>query len=544
MYDDMTYSLLVKMVVKEFNLDPNDRLSLSVKLTSLHLDITDDEDVKNFVGCASNSTDDGIPNLYVGQPTRTQPRIIPGPAGILQRAMLRKNADVIEVGHENVMPTQEYVRKISEDVSEDDHFTLGPWVSAIVYLHGEGVIPSGCLGDMKKYCKNRKLELVVGVVMSCTPNSLGDMTVTLKDPTGVMGGTIHYKVFQKDDGYTNSIKVGSVLILRNVSVFTPKPSKHYLNITIRNIVKVGEVVFKDNIVFLNGTAVEMIAVVVAVECVGRFLFQDHDFLRCWEGKIDNTNRFKHNNGVWVDMDPNLDKVRCSWLSCNVDNLTPQHCRYLGRLMPLIREENTIVSGPDLFSQSDYYPKNKAVNEVAHVKPYSAPHEVVEKYQLASFTLEYHRKYRTHSVLKSLTLILGGGDANRGIIDYGIQLCFCFPGLQLSATLVIYHYLNPYIPDVEAIRDQYRAQLNPNEPLDISEERCLDLDQEKNRNRFALATESRRELKKHKNLDIVVNFVGSKADLQEKSGDQFKCPPGQAPYILKWLWQKLTVTAEG
>ncbi|GJT53303.1 oligopeptide transporter [Tanacetum coccineum] len=74
--------------------------------------------------------------------------------------------------------------------------------------------------------------------LSCTPNSLGDMTVTLKDPTGVMGDTIHYKVFQKDDGYTNSIKVGSVLILRNVSVFTPKPSKHYLNITIRNIVKI------------------------------------------------------------------------------------------------------------------------------------------------------------------------------------------------------------------------------------------------------------------------------------------------------------------
>ncbi|GJU87162.1 hypothetical protein Tco_1294708 [Tanacetum coccineum] len=119
-------------------------------LEEAYADITDDEDVKIFVGCASNSTDDGIPNLYVGQPTRTQPRIIPGPAGILQRAMLRKNADVIEVGHENVMPTQEYVRKISENVSEDDHFTLGPWVSAIVYLHGEGVIPSGCLGDMKK----------------------------------------------------------------------------------------------------------------------------------------------------------------------------------------------------------------------------------------------------------------------------------------------------------------------------------------------------------------------------------------------------------
>ncbi|GJQ99732.1 zinc finger, CCHC-type containing protein [Tanacetum coccineum] len=83
-----------------------------------------------------------------------------------------------------------------------------------------------------------------------------------------------------------------------------------------------------------------VSVVAAVECVERYLFQDHDFLRRWEGKIDNTE------------------------SCNVDDLTSQHCRYLARLMPLIREESTIVSGPDLFSQSDYYPENKAVNEGA------------------------------------------------------------------------------------------------------------------------------------------------------------------------------------
>nr|GFA52592.1 hypothetical protein [Tanacetum cinerariifolium] len=31
---------------------------------------------------------------------------------------------------------------------------------------------------------------------------------------------------------------GVVMILANVSVFTPKPSKHYLNITMRNVVKV------------------------------------------------------------------------------------------------------------------------------------------------------------------------------------------------------------------------------------------------------------------------------------------------------------------
>nr|GEX06629.1 hypothetical protein [Tanacetum cinerariifolium] len=117
----------------------------------------------------------------------------------------------MEGGHENVMPTQEYVRKIFEDAFEDDHFTVDPWLSAVVYMHG--------------------------VIMSCTPNALGDLTVTLKDPSGEMGCTIHYRVFEKEDGYAKSINVGYVLILRNVFVFTTKQSNNYLNITIRNIVK-------------------------------------------------------------------------------------------------------------------------------------------------------------------------------------------------------------------------------------------------------------------------------------------------------------------
>nr|GEW23942.1 hypothetical protein [Tanacetum cinerariifolium] len=144
----------------------------------------------------------------------------------------------MEGGHEKVMPTQEYVRKIIHDSSEDDHFTHGPWLSAVVYLHVEGIMASSYLGDMKKYCKNRKLERVVGVIMSCTPNTLGDLIVTLKDPSGIMGGTIHYKVSEKEESYAKSINVGAVLILRNVSVLTLKPSNHYLNITLRNIVKV------------------------------------------------------------------------------------------------------------------------------------------------------------------------------------------------------------------------------------------------------------------------------------------------------------------
>ncbi|GJX60969.1 reverse transcriptase domain-containing protein [Tanacetum coccineum] len=193
MYDDMTYSLLVEMVMKKFNFDPTNKLNLSVNLPSLEsqLDITNDEDVKFFVDCASSSTGEGKPHL-----------------------------------------------KITEDASKDDHFIGGPWLRAVVYLHAEGVMATGCLGDMKKYFKDGKLKTVVGVIMSCTPNALGYLTVTMKDPSGTMGGKIHYKVFEKDEAYAKTINARAVLILRNVSVFSQKPSKHYLNITLRNIVMV------------------------------------------------------------------------------------------------------------------------------------------------------------------------------------------------------------------------------------------------------------------------------------------------------------------
>nr|GEZ23449.1 hypothetical protein [Tanacetum cinerariifolium] len=48
--------------------------------------------------------------------------IIPSHAGIVQTAKLRKLVDTQEGGEESVMSTQEYVRKVIEDVGEDDNF--------------------------------------------------------------------------------------------------------------------------------------------------------------------------------------------------------------------------------------------------------------------------------------------------------------------------------------------------------------------------------------------------------------------------------------
>nr|GFA31477.1 hypothetical protein [Tanacetum cinerariifolium] len=134
-------------------------------------------------------------------------RILPGPAGIVQLAKLRKQSDIHEVRDESVLLTQEYIKKVVEEV------------------------------DIKNFLKNRKLKKVVSIIKSCTLNDFGDLTVTMKDLSGIISSVIHHK-FINEEGFGKDITVGSALILDNVLVFSPKPLMHYLNITIRNMVKV------------------------------------------------------------------------------------------------------------------------------------------------------------------------------------------------------------------------------------------------------------------------------------------------------------------
>ncbi|GJX56972.1 hypothetical protein Tco_0286869 [Tanacetum coccineum] len=86
-------------------------------------------------------------------------RIIPGPAGILQLAQLRKTSEIREGGHNGEMLTQEYVRKITEEASEDDHFTRGPWLSAVQYLAAEGSIATRCFGELETFIKNGNFKV-------------------------------------------------------------------------------------------------------------------------------------------------------------------------------------------------------------------------------------------------------------------------------------------------------------------------------------------------------------------------------------------------
>ncbi|GKB72754.1 transposase, MuDR, MULE transposase domain protein [Tanacetum coccineum] len=165
-------------------------------------------------------------------------RIISGPAGIFQTNKIHKLSNF------NNAPTQEYIRKLIDDVSEADDFKRRSWITTLEFINDNGEIGGGCFGDIKSYLKKGKLERAVAIITSYTPNVLGDVNVTLKDPPGTMSGTIHYKVLL-DDGYDKAIKVGFALILHNVSVFCDKSSNYYLNITTKNLVKIFQ---KDTVV--------------------------------------------------------------------------------------------------------------------------------------------------------------------------------------------------------------------------------------------------------------------------------------------------------
>nr|GEU91276.1 hypothetical protein [Tanacetum cinerariifolium] len=146
------------------------------------------------------------PSLLTSNPVR----IILGHVGIVQQAKMLKEKVFILDSDGALMSTQEYMQKVVEDVGEDDDFKSGVW---------------------------RKLDEVVAIVKSCSPNDIGNLNVTMKYLLGTIPKTIHHKVIG-DDGNGKDITVRAAMILANVSVFTPKPSKHYLNITMRNMVKV------------------------------------------------------------------------------------------------------------------------------------------------------------------------------------------------------------------------------------------------------------------------------------------------------------------
>ncbi|KAJ8752560.1 hypothetical protein K2173_005449 [Erythroxylum novogranatense] len=170
------------------------------------------------------------------------PRLIPGPAGVVQAAMKRRKHQI-----ENPIPTQEYIKRAVEDGvgDEDDDFSRGPWLASVDFIRRQGLVidGDGAIGVPLSAIKNGVVNLddkvtqVVAIVKSCKPNGLGDLMVTLKDPTASIDASVHRGVFSNNE-FGKDISVGAVMILKNIAIFAPTRHVHYLNITVRNVVKV------------------------------------------------------------------------------------------------------------------------------------------------------------------------------------------------------------------------------------------------------------------------------------------------------------------
>ncbi|OEL28271.1 hypothetical protein BAE44_0010708 [Dichanthelium oligosanthes] len=116
----------------------------------------------------------------------------------------------------------------------DADFLLPPWLRALQYL-GKGLAwEQPGISVIKDNTKDKetvhRAPLVAGVLTSCKPNGLGDLLVTIKDPSGTIAAAVHKKILLEGNN-GQDISVGCVIVLSKVAVFRPTRKACYLNIT-------------------------------------------------------------------------------------------------------------------------------------------------------------------------------------------------------------------------------------------------------------------------------------------------------------------------
>ncbi|CAG5132829.1 unnamed protein product, partial [Candidula unifasciata] len=92
-------------------------------------------------------------------------------------------------------------------------------------------IKSALLKASRKLLHRGKIPLIIGVIDAMEMQG-SDASIIIRDPSGKMNGALHRDLF-KDQSTT--LQIGSVLVLRQVSVISPSPRTHYLNITPGNV---------------------------------------------------------------------------------------------------------------------------------------------------------------------------------------------------------------------------------------------------------------------------------------------------------------------
>ncbi|XP_064329273.1 homologous recombination OB-fold protein [Phalacrocorax carbo] len=182
-------------------------------------------------------------------PPHGKTRRFPGPAGILPQQRAGKHLEEILVSapqtpaHGAVAkPRTEGLPSSSPPTEED--FGKGPWLAMKTELGLDERDPSCFLrtysvimvlrkAALKQLPKNKVPSMAV-MIKTLTRTNV-DAGAVFRDPTGEMQGTVHRLLLEERQ---SELRPGSVLLLKQVGVFSPSHRNHYLNVTPNNLLKI------------------------------------------------------------------------------------------------------------------------------------------------------------------------------------------------------------------------------------------------------------------------------------------------------------------
>lgn len=132
----------------------------------------------------------------------------------------------------------------SSQAAVEEDFGRGPWLTMKSALGLDERDPTCFLctysivmvlrkAALKQLPRNKVPNMAV-MIKSLTRSTM-DASVVFKDPTGEMQGTVHRLLLETRQ---NELKPGSVLLLKQIGVFSPSLRNHYLNVTPNNLVHI------------------------------------------------------------------------------------------------------------------------------------------------------------------------------------------------------------------------------------------------------------------------------------------------------------------
>ncbi|KAK2522278.1 hypothetical protein Q9966_012475 [Columba livia] len=182
-------------------------------------------------------------------PPQGNARRFPGPAGILPQQHGAKLPEEILVCAPRTPAHGAAAKRRSEGLPSsslptEEDFGKGPWLAMKTEMGLDERDP-GCFlrtysvvmvlrkAALKQLPKNKVPSMAV-MIKTLTRTNV-DAGAMFRDPTGEMPGTVHRLLLEERQG---ELRPGSVLLLKQVGVFSPSHRNHYLNITPTNLLRI------------------------------------------------------------------------------------------------------------------------------------------------------------------------------------------------------------------------------------------------------------------------------------------------------------------